>query len=676
MAQEGESGRPPASAGGVSGVAEDQDAVTIINPQAPRSGAARPVPAAPQPPAGADEDRAADRAALAAGYLLKEYRIERVLGVGGFGVSYLAHDTHLNIKVAIKEYLPSACAYRDDATGQVRPKSSGAAQDYRTGLDRFVQEARTLAAFRHPNIVGVNRFFEANNSAYMVMDYEFGESLNSWMSKRTARGEGAPEEAALVRMFVPLLQGVQKVHEAGFLHRDIKPANIFVRDADGSLVLLDFGSARLASGAASAEGLTSIVTPGYAPFEQYHTHGRQGPWSDIYALGGVLYWFVAGRKPIEAAARVRADPQEPAALEARGRYSERFLQAIDWALLPDDKARPQSIGQFLPALTGEQAVLARQGGRGPSPGGARHDRRRWAGVALGIAAVLAGAALYAWLPRGAAGPALRMAVQTGAVAQSSNETREWLASLESFNQAAATALGRPVEAVQVKDYAAELARGAPAHDLYLAPLDKIGAPVRDLKLTPLARFRNFAVVFLVKAGSGIEKLSDLEGRSLAAYPADSSHGPIMMHWLLINEVRTGRISLRLSNSPEEMVDALFFGKADAVAIPQYGAEEALARYGSKLKVLSRSEAYPGFVLAVAPRLSRERAAALQQALLGLHKTPEGAQVLQAVRLRQAAGTVELAPIQATEVVAAAQRLERARKLYPPEAPPLETRKGP
>ena len=294
--------------------------------------------------------------AIPVGYLLHEYRIERVLGVGGFGMTYLADDTNLQTRVAIKEYLPRDLALRDDKSAAVHPRGEVQRESYQRGLERFLLESRTLAAFRHPNIVRVNRFFEDNNTAYMVMDYELGAGLDVWMKGRLADGLPAPDDKSLIRMFVPLLQGVERVHEAGFLHRDIKPANIYVRDADGSLVLLDFGAARQTS-MLEAGGMTSIFSPGYSPFEQYHRHGPQGPWSDLYAMGSVLYWFVTGQRPIDAAARIQRDPLEPAARLAKGRYSQGFLQAIDWALTLDEKSRPQTVAAFLPALAGEKGAM-------------------------------------------------------------------------------------------------------------------------------------------------------------------------------------------------------------------------------------------------------------------------------------------------------------------------------
>jgi len=209
------------------------------------------------------------RNALPLGSMLLEYRLESVLGSGGFGLTYLGYDTHLETKVAIKEYLPVELAVRAP-DGCIVPVSSGTESNYTWGLDRFLQEARVLAKFTHPNIVSVARYFEANGTAYMVMNYESGLSL-SQMLRRIPR----PDEAMLTRILMPLLDGLHAVHEEGFLHRDIKPSNIFIRDT-GVPVLLDFGAARLAVGGVTRT-MTSILTPGYAPLEQYSKEGNQGP---------------------------------------------------------------------------------------------------------------------------------------------------------------------------------------------------------------------------------------------------------------------------------------------------------------------------------------------------------------------------------------------------------------
>ena len=273
--------------------------------------------------------------ALPGGHALLEYRIEKLLGVGGFGLTYLATDSNLNLKVALKEYLPGDLALRG-ADHSIAPRSADTTETFGWGKQRFLDESRTLASFRHPNIVRVMRFFEANGSAYMVMEFVEGSALGDWIKSRRPLAE-----AQITAMVGPLLEGLDVVHRSGFLHRDIKPGNIYMRD-DGTPVLLDFGSARQRS----AE-LTAVVTPGYAPFEQYHTQGNQGPWSDIYALGGVLYWMVTGNPPAEAAARVREDKM-PSALTVgdHRRFRPEFLTAIDWALQPFEDKRPQSVAEW------------------------------------------------------------------------------------------------------------------------------------------------------------------------------------------------------------------------------------------------------------------------------------------------------------------------------------------
>lgn len=290
---------------------------------------------------------AATPLALAPGFMLFEYRIDAVLGQGGFGITYLATDVHLDAPVAIKEYLPAACAQRS-SDKSVSPRWPEERALYQEGLDSFLVEARTLASFRHPNIVRVARFFEANRTAYMVLEYERGESLKQWWP-----GRGDMREADLLGLFEPLLDGLAEVHAAGYLHRDIKPDNILVRRGEGSLVLLDFGAARLAAGA--ARPAADVLTPGYAPIEQYDNEA-QGPWTDLYALGATLYWMVGGAKPPAAPARQRGAPMMPAAQAGHGRYSDAFLAAIDWALEPDPARRPQDVRQWAGGLYANHAA--------------------------------------------------------------------------------------------------------------------------------------------------------------------------------------------------------------------------------------------------------------------------------------------------------------------------------
>jgi serine/threonine protein kinase/HAMP domain-containing protein len=286
--------------------------------------------------------------ALAAGTRLFEYRIDAVLGQGGFGITYLATDVNLNAKVAIKEYLPRLIAWRD-TDSRVLPRSEEWEESYAEGLHSYLTEARTLATFRHPNIVRVARFFEANGTAYIVLEYERGQSLKTWWESRDGIGE-----RNLLALFVPLLDGLATVHTAGFLHRDIKPDNIYVRDDDGSLVLLDFGAARQAEHA--REGDTALFTPGYAPIEQY-MNGEQGPWTDIYALGATFYWLIGREPAVDALDRTgEEDPLKPAVTIGRERYGAKFLQAVDWALQPRAKDRPRDVNTLRKALYAEHAA--------------------------------------------------------------------------------------------------------------------------------------------------------------------------------------------------------------------------------------------------------------------------------------------------------------------------------
>ncbi len=292
--------------------------------------------------AGTDTTREAteDAIALPPGTRIDDYEIRQWLGGGGFGITYLARDLQLDLPVALKEFFPADCAHRGPG-GVVLPRGHGA-EAFQAGLERFVDEARALANFRHPNIVRVLRHLRSHGTACIVMEYERGEPLTHWVARHQPL-----DEAALMGLMLPLLDGLAQVHAAGFLHRDIKPDNIYVR-SDGQPVLLDFGAARRVLAGAAA---TSIVSPGFAPFEQYHSQGEQGPWSDLYALGAVMYWMVTGRKPLEAAARIQGDKQPLASqLADPERFSPGLLWSIAWAMRPLATQRPQSVAAFREAL--------------------------------------------------------------------------------------------------------------------------------------------------------------------------------------------------------------------------------------------------------------------------------------------------------------------------------------
>ena len=289
------------------------------------------------------------RLALPPGTRVQDFEFHRVLGHGGFGITYLGWNIALDIPVAIKEYLPADLAMREQDMS-VLPKSSGDEADFQWGLDRFLDEARVMARFKHPNIVQVQHFFQAHGTAYIVMEYVEGETLSDFLKRR-----GTLTESELKNILLPLLAGLIEVHEAGILHRDIKPGNILLRAADGSPVLVDFGAARQAVGSRS-RSVTAVLTPGYAPIEQYSSRGHQGPWTDMYALGGVCYQALTGKVPDEAMDRIRSDPLIPVTEAAKGKVTEAFLSAIDWALRVEEADRPQGIRVWRTALLGEEAV--------------------------------------------------------------------------------------------------------------------------------------------------------------------------------------------------------------------------------------------------------------------------------------------------------------------------------
>ncbi len=283
--------------------------------------------------------------ALATGTRLLWYEIRAVLGQGGFGITYLAHDNNLDQPVAIKEFLPAGIAARRGPETIVPATPDGAA-DFEWGLRRFVEEGRTVARFDHPAIVRVQSVFEANGTAYLVMRYERGESLGALL-RRVPR----LPEAHLRRILHDVMLGLEVMHAAGFIHRDIKPGNIYLRD-DGRALLIDFGAARQAL-SSHTRALTSVVSPGYAPFEQYRADGvAQGPWTDIYALGATAYRAIRGQAPetsLERSHRLLEGQADClASLESAENtdYSPALISAINRALAFRAAERPQSIAHW------------------------------------------------------------------------------------------------------------------------------------------------------------------------------------------------------------------------------------------------------------------------------------------------------------------------------------------
>lgn len=272
--------------------------------------------------------------------MLLWYRVESILGQGGFGITYLANDTNLKHKVAIKEFFPFNIARR--ASDHTILNSSP--DIYKWGLSHFISEAQTLAKCGHRNIVSVNSVFEANGTAYIVMEYIRGQSLKSAINNHWQ-----PDEPELKRFVFALMDGLSHIHDRGFIHRDIKPDNIILRE-NMNPVLVDFGSARQ-----SNNEMTSLVSSGYTPFEQYdisRKSNKQGPWTDIYSLGATMYTVITGKCPVDSVTRLgslqqgTSDPLPRISKLAVKGYSAKFLKAIDSALAVQPKDRPQSIEEW------------------------------------------------------------------------------------------------------------------------------------------------------------------------------------------------------------------------------------------------------------------------------------------------------------------------------------------
>jgi len=275
-----------------------------------------------------------------------QYLIGRVLGKpGGFGITYLAYDTRLQNLVAIKEYLPRDQAGRDTDHLTIVPHSDDDEEFFKFGLTQFLAEARTLAQFDHPNVVKVKTFFDENSTGYLVMDYYEGMTLAEYLEHQ---GGKLPEKTA-VGILMPILDGLREVHAKGFLHRDIKPQNLYLTTGNRP-ILLDFGAARFAMGERS-RSLSVVLSEGYAPYEQYHRRGEQGPWTDIYACAAVLYHMVTGELPPPATERREKDElKDPRDFGV----SVSVAQAIEQGLAMELKTRPGSVQAFQDMLVGNQ----------------------------------------------------------------------------------------------------------------------------------------------------------------------------------------------------------------------------------------------------------------------------------------------------------------------------------
>ncbi|HSG21955.1 MAG TPA: serine/threonine-protein kinase [Azonexus sp.] len=279
---------------------------------------------------------------LPSGHTLEEYTIDRQLSLGGFSIVYLATDPS-GRQVAIKEYIPNSLSLR--GKGETKPViSADHLGAFRYGMKCFFEEGRALARLSHPNVIRVLNFFRANDTVYLVMEYEHGRTLQEYIQKH----QGHISERFMRGVFTRMLNGLREVHSHKLLHLDMKPSNIYLR-ADNTPVLIDFGAARQTL-ASDQPMLKPMYTPGFASPEHYNTRKDLGPWSDIYSVGASMYACLAGCAPQAADARLNKDVLVPAMMRWDGQFSDRMLEIIDWCLNLNHLYRPQSVFALQKAL--------------------------------------------------------------------------------------------------------------------------------------------------------------------------------------------------------------------------------------------------------------------------------------------------------------------------------------
>jgi len=296
---------------------------------------------------GTKDPREAVRRPLPHGQRLREYRVLRLLAAGGFSLVYLAHDEN-ETPVAIKEYLPASLALRTgEALEPTVPEDQAAA--FRHGMQCFFEEGRALARLEHPNVVRVLDFFRANGTAYLVMRYERGRTLQEHI---LARGR-LLSEIWIRQTFAELLDGLREVHVRKLLHLDIKPGNVYLRSG-GTPLLIDFGAARQML-SEEAPALPPTYTPGFASPERHVDRAKLGPWSDVYSVGATIYACLTAGSPPSAEERLEEDRMPPARKIGAGKYSIELLDTVDWCMRLDPFQRPQSVFALQRTLLGERA---------------------------------------------------------------------------------------------------------------------------------------------------------------------------------------------------------------------------------------------------------------------------------------------------------------------------------
>ena len=293
-----------------------------------------------------------DDSVLPPGTRIDQYEIVELLGRGGFGITYLVRDDALQKEFALKEFFPEDLVRRDGTSIRFAAKTNSE-NDYKWGLRKFYEEARLLAQFNHPNIVSVRRVFEANSTAYMVLDFVRGSTLEKWLQSI----DSPPTQEELDMIAGPLLDALELVHANKSWHLDVSPENIMIRSSDGQPILLDFGASRFEIKQHSQLVSALVFKSGYSAPEQYTSNAdRYGPWTDIYATGATFYRAITGSRPIEATSRQLSDDLKSASVAAKAKYRPGFLKAVDAALKLSPSTRPQNIAEWRPMLLGNSAA--------------------------------------------------------------------------------------------------------------------------------------------------------------------------------------------------------------------------------------------------------------------------------------------------------------------------------
>ena len=291
---------------------------------------------------------------LEPGTVLQErYLLGRVLGCDGFGVTYIGYDIGQQRKVAVKEYLPSDCATRRLGTKKLTIYSGDAYEQFMAGLTSFLEEARGLAVFADiPEVVNIYDYFRENDTGYIVMEYLNGKTVKELLEKRKKLPYDEAEE-----IICHVLDGLSAVHKKGIIHRDVVPDNIFITDA-GEVKLSGFEAACHVA-PANSKSLPVILRPGYAPGEQYRSHGKQGPWTDVYGVGATFYHMITGIRPPESLDRmVEDDLKKPSELGVEIPPEKEAVLMKSLRVWQEE--RLQSAEEFREALTERVQISSRE----------------------------------------------------------------------------------------------------------------------------------------------------------------------------------------------------------------------------------------------------------------------------------------------------------------------------